>query len=317
MLNQSKILAISPWVEVAIRLAYWKIPFLHTLLAKFVSGKSHETSPSEQKLNFDEVIDGLRSLGLREGDLLVLHSSGKALKPFGLSPDEVLNYLSAACGPTGTLALPAIRIFGSDVNAWQRMRTKEVEVEEEYNPRTTPVWTGILAKTLLARSDAVVSRHPINSMVAVGERAHAMMASNLEGAKPTGCGRGSSWKYCADHNALIVFLGVDAAHNMTMIHVAEDAWEDEWPFRAAWYRARRFRVIDRGLVEHVTVRERRPKWAMFYAERTLQRDLLNAGLLKRFSVGPVEVQAIRSADLISFLRVSRWKGYPYKVPFWI
>ncbi len=317
MLNQSKVLAISPWVEVLVRLLYWKVPVIHTILGRFVSGKLGPVTEEHNEVEFTQVVDGLRANGLKSGDILIVHSSGRSLKAFGLTADEVIDELIDACGPDGTVAMPAIRVFNSNGDSWRQMHVEEQLPILEYDVRNTPIWTGVLAKTLLGRDDAVISRHPVNSMVAVGNHARRMMAGNLEGAAPTGCGPRSSWKYCVDHNALIAFIGVDAAHNMTAIHVAEDSWESDWPRAADWYRIRRCRIIDDDGESVVSVRERRPMWAMYYAERTLQRDLLKLGLLRRFSVGPVEVQVIRAGDLTSYLRQQRWKAYPYKIPFWV
>lgn len=317
MLNQNRILSVSPWVEVVVRILYWRIPILHSFLAKFVSGRLEPVVAEGDSLDFDLVVDGLRAHGLRQGDILIVHSSGRSLRPFGLSADAVIEKLLNACGQTGTVAMPAIRTFTADGDSWRRMHSEDHLPDLEYDVRHTPVWTGVLPRTLMRRRDAVISRHPINSMVAVGSRAHEMMARNLEGNQPTGCGPQSSWKYCVDHDALIAFVGVDAAHNMTAIHVAEDAWESCWARAADWYRVRRCKVIDDGGEQVVFVRERRPRWAMYYAERTLQRDLIDNGLLRRFSVGPVEIQVIRAGDLIAHLRRQRWRAYPYKIPFWV
>ena len=57
-----------------------------------------------------------------------------------------------------------------------------------------------------------------------------------------------------------------------MIHVAEDLYENEWPVKD-WYRNRQFRVIDNEFDKEVTIRERHPKWALFYAEREFSKDL--------------------------------------------
>ena len=59
-------------------------------------------------------------------------------------------------------------------------------------------------------------------MAALGPLAEQIIKNNLDGYEPLPCGVNSSWKFCADNNAKILALGVDMAHSLTMIHVAEE-----------------------------------------------------------------------------------------------
>ena len=41
------------------------------------------------------------------------------------------------------------------------------------------------------------------------------------------CGPNSGWKYCAENNAIVVGLGIDLVHSLTIMHVAEEN-HDNW-----------------------------------------------------------------------------------------
>jgi aminoglycoside 3-N-acetyltransferase len=95
-----------------------------------------------------------------------------------------------------------------------------------------------------------------------------------------------------------------------MIHVAEDCYVDTWPI-AGWYRDRMFRVVDKTGERNITVRERHPKWAMHYAERTLARDLLRFGIQKCISISGIDVSVVDARNLLDFLNSRKASGYPY------
>jgi aminoglycoside 3-N-acetyltransferase len=246
---------------------------------------------------------------------MIVHASGLALRPTGLSPLEICAQLLDLLGPEGTLAMPAIPLYREEPTGPERLTDAICAKRLTYDVRKTPPWTGALPKALMSVVGAVRSRHPLNSMVAVGRHAVSMMQSNIAGGCPMACGPGSSWKFCADQNAIIVCLGVDTAHNLTMIHVAEDSWADQWPI-PNWYRERMFHVKDGEFETDLTVLERRPHWAICYGERTLQKDLTAHGIIKVAFVGELRIEVCESAALIEFLNSRKFRGYPYWVPFW-
>jgi aminoglycoside 3-N-acetyltransferase len=247
---------------------------------------------------------------------MIVHSSMSVLAPTGLAPKEICSELLTFLGSEGTLAMPAIPLYPEEPTGRERLTDVICGQRLIYNVRRTPPWTGALPKALMDMPGAVRSRHPLNTMVAVGPQAAAMMKHNIEGRLPMPCGPQSSWKFCADRNATIVCLGVDSSHSLTMIHVAEDCWSKEWPV-PNWYRERLFHVTDGDFEMDLTVLERHPRWAINYAERTLQKDLLRLGIIKVREVGGIRIEVCSSAKLIGYLNSKRASAYPYWVPFWI
>lgn len=318
-MNRDTILASSPWVEVLVKSLYWRIKLVNKFLAHRARKRPKPVAVpigEHKHLPFEQITNQLRELGVSEGDIMIVHASGLALQPTGLSPTQICEQLVDFLGPTGTLALPAIPLYREEPTGPERLTDSICAQRLTYDVRKTPPWTGALPKALMRISGAVRSRHPLNSMAAVGRHAVAMMQANIEGDLPLACGLGSAWKYCADRNARIVCLGVDTAHSLTMIHVAEDSWADDWPI-ADWYRERLFHVKDGDFETDLTVRERRPHWAIYYGERTLQKDLIKLGILKVAIVNGLRIETCESAVLIDYLNSRKSSGYPYWVPFWV
>ena len=317
-MNRDTFLASSPWVEVLVKSVYWRFNFVNKILSLRARRRPQPINISikpTKKLDFEKITEKLRNIGVCEGAILIVHSSMAAMKPTGLSPNQICEELIRFIGPEGTLAMPAIPFYRDEPTGPERLTDNICSKRLLYDVRKTPPWTGALPKALMGFASAIRSRHPLNSMVAIGRNAESMMLATIDGDRPMACGPNSSWKFCADNNAIIVCLGVDTAHSLTMIHVAEDSWADQWPI-ANWYRQRLFHIKDGDFEADISVRERRPRWAINYGERTLQKDLIACGILRVVYVDDLRIETCESAALIEFLNSRKSSGYPYWLPFW-
>lgn len=304
----SRLFELSPYIEVIARRIYWSSPRLVEAFGK--KARKEQPAGLSRTGSMERIEAFLRSHGVSKGSLLVVHSSARALMSTGYSASGIIDRLMSLIGPEGTLAMPAIPRYEGEPKGIERMRADVSDIELVYDVQRCVPWTGAIPFTLMRREDAKRSHHPLNTMVAVGPMAAEMMANNLAGDRPLPCGPNSAWKFCADHKAIVVALGVDMAHSLTMIHVAEDSYEQKWPVNE-WYRERRFRVVDQGAGTSVVVRERHPKWAMYFAERTLSRDLKKAGLLASATIEGILVEVIAAEELLSFLNQRKSSAYPY------
>lgn len=299
----NKLALTNPRMEVVLRKIYWKN---YKLLKRFKPQSSIKPAATV-KIDFDKIIDYLRTQGICEGSLLVVHSSYGALKGTGLSPDGLIEKLLELIGPTGTLAMPVIRHY----NVEENIDDETLEnIECVYDVQNTPITTGVLPIRLHARNDSVTSLFPLNPMCAVGSLAKDMMADNINGTSPHD--GHSAWKFCADHNAIIVGLGIDLAHYLTMIHVAEEAYPG-WPIKD-WYRKRKFIIKDGDFQTKKIVLERRNKWGMFHlADKLYTKDFKENEILIEKTIESTRVGVIESSKLIQYLNSRKAEGYPYIV----
>ena len=302
------IMAKSPYLEVTIRNLYWRL----APLIKWYNKKKKKSKRSIQpKTTSRKIIEYLSLQGIGKGNLLIVHSNFNAINAENEKPDQVIDQLLGLLGTEGTLAMPAIPSFKGVPDIAQTITTDVTDLELTYNPSTAPVTTGALPNAMRRYRGSVRSLHPFNTMVAIGPLAVPMMANNISGEKPLPCGKNSSWYYCYLHNAEIVAIGVDLAHSLTMIHVAEDMWDEDWVV-PNWYRDRKFQIHTDSWQNNIIVRERCPKWgAMHYAERTLSRDLIKLGLTRKTEIDGVNVEIINSRALVDYLNSRNSTGYPY------
>lgn len=306
-----KLALSSPYIEVTLRQFYWKH---HGLFTRFNPYKANHVNyySNEERLNFEHILAWLKEQGIKKGDLVVVHSSYDALQSTGLSPEEIISKLIDFVGKEGTIAMPVIRRYKGEPKMDDLLKNDNDTKQYKYNVQKTAVVTGMLSYTLMKTPGSVTSRHPLNPMTAYGPLAAQMMEHNLDGEKPSPHGPNSAWKFCYDHNAWVISLGVDIGHYNTMAHVAEEGfgrwrWTDD-----EWFRIRSFQVIDGDFVKDVQVKERRPKWGTIYsAELNSYDDVLKHGIVKRifFSNCPICIESSKS--LVDHLLSINKNGHPY------
>ena len=310
-----------PHLEIGVRVAYWRSERIHKYLQKFKQSPSSsknrvlsgDVSQRKSVITLGDLEKEIRSHSIKEGDILIVHSSMQRLSCTGASPSEIIKLLLRIVGDTGTLVMPAIPKYKEAEVVASGIARVTADVSSEvwtYDVKKTPPWTGILPLKLMNTEGARRGRHPLNTVVAKGYHVNEMFGKELQTPMSTPCGPDSPWAYCAEHNAKVLALGVDLAHSLTMIHVAEDCYESTWPIKN-WYRHRSFQVIDDDKQETVVVRERHPKWAMHYCERKLDYDLERNNVSRKTMIGDIDITSVDSKNLLNYLNGKKRTGYPY------
>jgi len=299
---------ISPFSEVLMRKVYWNNI---SRTSKF-RPKQRNSNTNFKRINFNSIIDNLKNRGIGNGSTIVVHSSYDLLEASGLLPEEINSKLLELVGTDGTLVMPVIRKYKEEGNFEKHIIINMDSVECTYNVQKSKIVSGLLPYMLMQRHDSFVSRFPLNPVVAVGKHAKKMIEKNLEGDKPTPHGPNSAWKYCVDNNAIVIGLGVDMPHFLTITHVNEECSED-WPIKN-WYRNRKFIIIDKGFKAQKEVLERKPIWGSIYlAENKYRKDLIRNDIMKIETVEGLKISMIESNKLIHYLHNHSQKGYPYYV----
>jgi aminoglycoside N3'-acetyltransferase len=314
----SKLLSYIPWLEVLLRHTYWKVPFAHNIINHFnlylakskLRKKSEIISGSK-----GELFSAIDNVGICEGDTIIVHSAFGELKRFGVTPDEVLDYLINAVGESGNIIMPAIPILKDQPESRNRFDLNNYVKTTFFDTSKCRVWTGILPQLLLKKTGSLRSRSPLNSMVVFGCNSSEIVRNDLFCSESLPCGKNSVLANALDFDAKILFLGVDEVHSLTMIHVAEDLFINDWPVKD-WFWKREFKIKDSGFDKVTVIKERNPMWALFYAERRFSRDLLTDNILKREPLNNILISSCSANDLINYLRSKNKKGYPYCIPFW-
>lgn len=155
----------------------------------------------------------LRTLGVGDGDVIMVHSSFKSLGPVPGGIETVIQGLLAAVGALGTLLMPGL--------SWT------IQPGEIFDPTATPVIVGAIPNTFRSYPGVRRSLHPTHSVCGLGARAEDLLADHLHDITP--CGMHSPFHKLADVGGKIVMLGCGLRPNTTM-HALEESIEPPYLF---------------------------------------------------------------------------------------
>jgi len=101
------------------------------------------------------LIEALRTIGLRPGDAVQVHSSLSALGYVAGGAETVVDALLEAVGPAGTVMMPTFNHGSCDI----------------FDPWHSPSINGAITEALRLRPEAKRSRHPTHPYAAIGRLA--------------------------------------------------------------------------------------------------------------------------------------------------
>lgn len=148
-----------------------------------------------------QVVEQLRALGVRQGGVLLVHTSFKAVRPVEGGPLGLIAALRAAIGPQGTLVMPTM-----------------TSGETVFDPRSTPTESmGITAELFWRQPGVVRSTHPGGSFAAAGP-----LAGQICRPQPLSPPHGSESPVGHVHElgGQVLLLGVTHSEDTTL-HLAE------------------------------------------------------------------------------------------------
>lgn len=135
-------------------------------------------------LNQSAIANGLRELGLKNGDIVLLHSSLISLGKVNGGPAAVVDAFLDVIGAEGTLLVP---VFGA---------------------------LGILTDEVKNRPDAVISPCPVGTLAAIGKDAEELCRDHWKAE--TAHGNDTPYTRLAEKGGFICLLGVDQDRNTTL-----------------------------------------------------------------------------------------------------
>ncbi len=163
-------------------------------------------------LRLPDLARDLLALGVRSGDLLMVHSSLRSIGLVEGGPETVVDALLQALGPQGTLIVPTFTYPTAGDPAFV------------FDPVHTPSQMGAISEAARQRPNAHRSIHLAHSIAAIGPLAQTIATSG--GA--SGWDAHSPMRQVFDRNGRYLLLGVPY-QNLTAMHLCE-VWL-ELPYR--------------------------------------------------------------------------------------
>jgi len=303
--------------EWAFRQIYWRSAWLRGWIKRAKSKKT----PVAQVADKQALIDYLQTIGVRAGSLVMAHTSvsgvslncgdslaGKSQNSMQVA-HELVSVLLGLVGDTGTLVMPTHPVYKTRPAT---AGTTERPTPSVYNPLTTPCGVGLANELFWRRSGTMRSLFPHNTLAAHGPLATELLHDNLNESKPLAHGIHSGYYRFCQRNGLLVSVGVPLASCFTLVHVAEESRDQQWPVKD-FFEERDYIVRHQGVDQTVTIRKTRTEFMMFsLCIRKLRRDLVRAGILHEGRVGTVRVDWANSCEIFQFIcQRNRTSTYPF------
>lgn len=300
------IVSSSPYAEVTMRKFYWA----NVKCFNQFKISNHVPKPTHS-IDFDKIVDCLHDGGVKNDDILVIHS---AYSPFKgqYKGEEIIERLLQAVSD-GTIAMPAIRKYPEDEPYFDYIYHSFEGKISIYDVNETKITSGYLPYLMTKDPRAYISRCPHNPLVAIGRDAEAMMKGNIDMDFITAHGTGSCWDYCVKHDAWSIGLGIPIEGFLTIFHNTQEC--GEWPVKE-WFFPRHFVVKDGDFEKGIVFQERVHKWTMYYAETNFNNDMIKEGVIKSYMIDGVPILMAKTSVLYEFLHRKMKKNptYPYFIP---
>lgn len=244
----------------------------------------------EDVVTQNDIVAALRRVGLREGQLVLMHS---ALSPLGHvegGPEAVIDAVREVIGEAGTLLMPAFSRSEIVVDG-SAPRSRQFR---PYNPKTSRPWVGRVPSRFLHYEGVVRSAHPTHSVAGLGPLAADCLDGHRESHAPFSSH--SPFGRMLEHDAKMIWVGADLSAT-TLFHLLE--CETRMPFLAdVLCRVER----PNGNLETVHVPGYPAGHRDYYREpgeaTKIYQRLLNDGLkIRRTRVGQGEVRLVDAQQM--------------------
>ncbi len=185
-----------------------------------INSKSESRNPNREgeSLKIQDLVEDLKSLGIRSGDMLFVHSSLKSIGPVDGGAATVIAALEKSIAPDGLLLMPSFNLVDKDKRA------------STWNIESTPSTVGYLTEFFRTMPGTLRSDHYSHSVAARGKNASEFVSGHLskEGLlvpwdrEPWGRTFGTRSPYIKayENGGKLLMLGVDY-HSSTYVHLVE------------------------------------------------------------------------------------------------
>jgi aminoglycoside 3-N-acetyltransferase len=230
----------------------------------------------------------LRKVGIRTGDVILVHSSFERFEAFEGTAAKVIQVLQASVGPSGTILMPTIPFTGTSVEYATGAPVFDVQ--------RTPSQMGIISELFRRMPGVHRSVHPTHSVAAWGENAEQLISDHFMAETP--CGRCTPYGRLLAFAGKLLFLGT-SIEAMTFFHTVEEELEKTMPFSP--FTRDTFVLASKeanGTLRTTTTRLFDPVYSRRRRISKLVPTLTTSGHWKRIRVGNLEITLLNAVDVL-------------------
>jgi len=236
----------------------------------------------------ERLIACLRSLGIHEGDCVLLHSAFNLDNGFCGNIEALIDTFILALGKSGTLLMVSLPFRSS---SYEYLSTLDC-----FDVRSTPSQMGLLSEQFRRRPGVLRSLHPTHPVLAYGPKADWIVADHERCPYP--CGPGTPFEKLLSLDGAVLFFDVPFS-TFTFVHYLEHLMRDRLPFPLYSEKVFQVPVIDHaGAHRTVAVAVfsqdaiRRRRFPLLEAELRRRR------MLREQRLGNTQILSVHASDAV-------------------
>jgi aminoglycoside 3-N-acetyltransferase len=240
----------------------------------------------------------LRSLGVREGDALMLHSAFAQHHGFNGSIEQLTDAFIDALGPKGHLLMVSLPYRSATLDYLRQLRVFDV--------RRTPSMMGLVSEYFRRRPDVLRSLHPTHPVRVHGPEAAWFVEGHRHALYP--CGPSTPFEKLAERDGIVAFFNVPFA-TFTFFHHLEHLVSAHLPFALYTDEVFEVPVVDaRGETSLVRTHAFTREAIQRRRFEVLEQALRARGAISAVKIGNTRMEAIRVRDAIACVHEMRASG---------
>lgn len=172
-------------------------------------------------IELKDLIMDLKDMGIKQGDIILVHSSLKSIGYVIGGAKTVIEALMEVIGQEGTLVIPTYPLSGT-------MLSKCLKNDYIFDYKSTPTGLGSIPAEFLKVEGIFRSIHPTHSISAFGKYAREITEKHHLGNKTYGVN--SPWGKVIELNGKFLGIGISLGPT-TQYHFIEDIMGEEFPVK--------------------------------------------------------------------------------------
>ena len=229
-------------------------------------------------LTLSQMVDDLKSIGIVEGDTLLVHSSLSKIGYLENGPETFIDAVLQVIGEKGNLLMPT-----SPNNVFQ---LNYIQNTPYFDVLNSPSKTGAITECFRQMKGVVRSLHPTEPVSAIGPLAEYFTKDHFNQLTPYN--KNSPFYRVGEKKGKILYIGVTLSMAGTSLHTLEDAFED-FKFPVYYPAVFDFDVIDNKGVKHkIKTKVHNPEWSKQRKCDDLIPMFEQEGVLKKVKIGQAD-----------------------------
>jgi aminoglycoside 3-N-acetyltransferase len=241
-------------------------------------------------ITMSRLVDDLKAIGVKEGDLLIVHSSLSKMGYVENGAAGVVDACFNVIGASGTLVMPA---FAHNTFSKIYLDTNPV-----FDIMNSPSKAGAVTEELRKRKNSIRSFHPTDAVVANGPLAAYLVKDHFGQITPYNSN--SPYYRIAEKRGKILNVGVPLSTSCTNLHTLEDAVDFKYP--VYYPHIYEVKMIDeKGRIKYMRTRVHDPAYSMKRRANELVPLFEKEGILKHGMIGEASATLIDAAGLFEVM----------------